>query len=76
MRGRRIVGVIAVVVAAAVACSGAGEPGRQSVGQVTRAQLSEIAAIKMEDLNARDPEAAAKVIAGTARSMGIEVVDE
>ena len=45
------------------------------VGRVTRAQLLEIAEIKKADLNADDPEMAARVIAGTARSMGIEIVD-
>lgn len=49
-------------------------PGRTKVGQVTRAQLEEIAKLKMEDLNANDLEAAKKIIAGTARSMGLEVV--
>jgi large subunit ribosomal protein L11 len=54
---------------------GSGATGRQEVGRVTRAQLMEIAEIKKADLNADDPEMAARVIAGTARSMGIEVVD-
>jgi len=48
-------------------------PHRDKVGSVTRAQLEEIAKTKMEDLNARDMEAAVKIIAGTARSMGLEV---
>ena len=48
-------------------------PHRDKVGSVTRAQLEEIAKTKMEDLNARDLEAAVKIIAGTARSMGLEV---
>lgn len=48
--------------------------GRETVGQVTQAQVREIAQIKMVDLNANDLEAAARIIAGTARSMGIEVV--
>ncbi len=61
---------------AAGLASGAGEPGRESVGQVNRAQLEEIANIKMADLNARRLDMAVRVIAGTARSMGIEVVDE
>ena len=55
--------------------SGAKTPGRETVGKVTRAQLEEIARTKQEDLNARDVDAAVKVIAGTARSMGIEVVE-
>ncbi len=55
---------------------GSGASGREAyVGQVTQAQLLEIAEIKKSDLNADDPEMAARVIAGTARSMGIEVVD-
>jgi len=53
---------------------GAPTPGRESVGTVTRAQLTEIARIKMPDINANDIEAAKKQIAGTARSMGIKVV--
>lgn len=59
---------------AAGIAKGSGVPNRDKVGKVTRAQLLEIAKTKMEDLNARDDEAAIKVIAGTARSMGIEVV--
>jgi large subunit ribosomal protein L11 len=48
---------------------------RQKVGTVTRAQLRRIAELKMPDLNANDVDAAMKMVAGTARSMGIEVVD-
>jgi len=54
---------------------GSGEPNRTKVGRVTREELRKIAETKMKDLNAFEPESAAKVIAGTARSMGIEVVD-
>ena len=54
---------------------GAAVTGRQSVGRITRAQLAEIAEIKKVDLNAHDPEMAARVIEGTARSMGIDIVD-
>jgi large subunit ribosomal protein L11 len=55
---------------------GSGAAGRDgAVGTITRAQLLEIAEIKKVDLNADDPEMAARVIAGTARSMGIEVTD-
>ena len=61
---------------AAGLASGAHESGREVVGQVTRAQVEEIAQTKMEDLNARTMEAAARIIEGTARSMGIEVVNE
>ena len=49
-------------------------PGREQVGRVTRDQVRDIAQTKMTDLNAADLEAAAKIIEGTARSMGIEVV--
>ena len=54
--------------------SGAKLTGKETVGSVTRTQLREIAEKKMNDLNAHDVEAAAKIIAGTARSMGVEVV--
>lgn len=55
---------------------GSGEAGRaETVGQVTQDQLREIAEIKMRDLNANDVEAAMKIVAGTARSMGIEVAE-
>ena len=53
---------------------GSGEPNREKVGTITQAQLREIAETKMKDLNANDVDAAAKIIAGTARSMGVEVV--
>ncbi len=53
---------------------GSGEPHREKVGKITEAQLREIATKKMDDLNANDIEAASKIIAGTARSMGVEVV--
>jgi large subunit ribosomal protein L11 len=52
---------------------GSGEPNRKKVGTVTRAQLEEIAEIKKADLNAFDVDAAVNIIAGTARSMGLEV---
>ena len=48
---------------------------REKVGQVTRAQLQKIAEIKMPDLNANDIDGAMKIVAGTARSMGVEVID-
>ena len=54
---------------------GSGEPNREKVGTVTEAQVREIAEIKMPDLNAYEVEAAMKIVAGTARSMGIEVED-
>jgi len=53
--------------------SGSGEPNLNKVGKVTRAQLEEIANTKMEDLNANDLDAAVNIIAGSARSMGLEV---
>ena len=59
---------------AAGIAAGSGEPNKEKVGRVTQAQLLEIVARKKEDLNAHDPEMAARIIAGTARSMGIEVV--
>lgn len=52
---------------------GSGEPNRDKVGKVTPAQVEEIAKTKMADLNAGSMEAASRIIAGTARSMGIEV---
>jgi len=52
---------------------GSGVPHTDKVGKITRAQLEEVATIKMKDLNANDMDAAVNVIAGTARSMGIEV---
>ena len=52
----------------------AATPGKGTVGQVQRAKVREIAQLKMKDLNARDVEAAMRMIEGTARSMGIEVV--
>lgn len=55
--------------------SGSPEPNRKKVGKVTNAQVREIAQIKLEDLNSHAVEAAARSIAGTARSMGIEVTD-
>lgn len=50
---------------------GSGEPNREKVGKITRAQLEEIAQTKMEDLNASDMDAAVRMISGTARSMGV-----
>lgn len=54
---------------------GSGEPNRELVGRVSQKDLEEIAEIKKADLNAWDVEAAKKIIAGTARSMGLEVED-
>ena len=53
--------------------SGSGEPNKKKVGKLTKAQLMEIVATKMPDLNTTNPEAAARIIAGQARQMGIEV---
>ena len=55
---------------------GAGTPSHEIVGKITRTQLQEIAEIKKEDLNAASPEAATRIIEGTARSMGVEVADD
>ena len=55
--------------------SGSKEPGRVSAGTITKDQLKKIAEAKMKDLNAVDIEAAIKIIAGSARSMGIQVQD-
>lgn len=55
--------------------SGAKEPGKEVVGKITKSQLREIAEIKMKDLTAKDIEAAMKTIAGTAKNMGIEIVE-
>jgi len=59
---------------AAGVIKGSAEPNRDKVGKVTPAQVKEIAELKMPDLNAIDIEGAIKIIEGTARSMGIEVV--
>ena len=60
---------------AANIAKGAADPAREKVGQVTSAHVDEIAQRKMADLNARDLEQARRIIEGTARSMGLEVVD-
>lgn len=53
--------------------AGSQKPGREKIGSITRAQAEEIAKNKMEDLNTDDLEMAVRVVAGTARSMGVEV---
>ena len=58
---------------AAGVAKGSGTPNTAKVGKVTRAQLEEIATIKMADLNANDMDAAVRIIAGSARSMGLDV---
>ena len=55
--------------------SGSKEPGKISAGTIKRSQLSEIAQVKMADLNAHDIAAATKIIEGSARAMGLEVVE-
>ncbi|MBF2087747.1 MAG: 50S ribosomal protein L11 [Synechococcales cyanobacterium K44_A2020_017] len=54
---------------------GSGEPNSKKVGTITRAQLQEIAQVKMPDLNANDIEAAMKIVEGTARNMGVTLAD-
>ena len=58
---------------AACVKSGSGKPNKDKVGKITRAQLLEIAKVKLPDLNAYDVEAAARIVEGTARNMGIVV---
>lgn len=60
---------------AAKIAKGSGEPNRNKVGTVTWQQIREIAEIKLPDLNTKDIEAASRIVAGTARSMGLQVVD-
>jgi len=64
-----------LILKAVGASSGSGKPNVKKVGKLTQAQLEEIAKVKMEDLNAQDIEAAKKIVAGTARSMGVDIVD-
>jgi large subunit ribosomal protein L11 len=64
-----------LILKAAGVDKGSGEPHKTKVATISQAQLREIAASKMADLNANDIDAAAKIIAGTARSMGITVTD-
>jgi large subunit ribosomal protein L11 len=61
---------------AAKIAKGAGDPKRKKVGKVTRKQVEEIADQKMADLNANDLAAACRIVEGTARSMGIEVIEK
>jgi large subunit ribosomal protein L11 len=60
---------------AAKVAKGSGVPNKEKVGKVTRAQIKEIAEVKMKDLNAISLEGAMKQVEGTARSMGINIVD-
>ena len=64
-----------LILAAAGVDKGSGEPHRTKVASISQAQVRQIAETKMPDLNARDIDAAAKIIAGTARSMGVTVTD-
>ena len=64
-----------LILKAASLDKGSGVPHKNKVGSITQAQVREIAQVKMEDLNANDIEAAAKIIAGTARSMGVTISD-
>jgi large subunit ribosomal protein L11 len=58
---------------AAGLASGSGEPNKEKVGTISKAKLMEVVKIKMPDLNTNDPEQAAKIIAGTAMQMGLEI---
>ena len=58
---------------AAGLASGSGEPNKEKVGSITKDQLMEVVKAKIEDLNTDDPEMAARIIAGTARQMGLEI---
>ena len=60
---------------AAGVAKGSGNPRKEKVGKITRDQLRQIAEVKMPDLNAHDVEAAMKILAGPARSMGVTVLD-
>ena len=61
---------------AAGIAKGSGAPNKEKVGKVTRKQIEEIARTKLADLNAYDIEAATKIIEGTARNMGLEIISE
>jgi large subunit ribosomal protein L11 len=61
---------------AAGIAKGSGAPNKEKVGKVTRKQIEDIARVKLPDLNANDLEAAKKIIEGTARNMGLEIVSE
>jgi large subunit ribosomal protein L11 len=60
---------------AANIASGSGEPNKKKVGKITRKQLLDVVKLKMADLNTQDPERAARILAGSARQMGLEIVD-
>ncbi len=58
---------------AAGLASGSAEPNKTKVGKITKAQLMEVVKLKMPDFNTKDPEAAARILAGSARQMGLEI---
>lgn len=60
---------------AAGIASGSGEPNKTKVGKISKVKLMEVVKAKMPDLNTSDPEAAARILAGTARQMGLEIED-
>ena len=60
---------------AAGIASGSGEPNRSKVGKISKAKLMEVVEAKMDDLNTNDEEMACRILAGTARQMGLEIVD-
>ena len=70
------IGLVAIVVVmAAGLAKGSGVPNRDKVGKITQSQIREIVKMKLLDLNTADEKQAARQIAGTARSMGVDVVD-
>jgi len=66
----------ALIKQAAGLAKGSGVPNRDKVGKITRAQILEIVKMKLQDLNTSDEKRAARQIEGTARSMGVDVVDQ
>jgi large subunit ribosomal protein L11 len=61
---------------AAGIAKGSGAPNKEKVGQVTEKQIEDIAKVKLPDLNANDLEAAKRIVAGTAKNMGLEIISE
>ncbi|MDF1741624.1 MAG: 50S ribosomal protein L11 [Verrucomicrobiales bacterium] len=60
---------------AAKIASGSGEPNKKKIGSISKAQLLEVVKVKIEDMNTDDEEAACRILAGTARQMGLEITD-
>ncbi len=60
---------------AANIASGSGESNRKKVGKITKKQLLDVVKIKLPDLNTQDPERASRILAGTARQMGLDIID-